>query len=122
MPKRRPTGWKRYFLITTHKLGGPEDDCWSALLFLQTELTPIRSTTATTEAEAAKEMEWYARRQMTIVKACMSMEAEVVKQIETQAAKRSRFTAYLCLECDRPLTQEEQEGDMLCEHCKGLTG
>lgn len=33
----------------------------------------------------------------------------------------SRFTAYLCLECDRPLTQEEQDANMLCEHCDPRT-
>ena len=29
----------------------------------------------------------------------------------------SRFTHFLCLECDRPLTQPEQDASMLCEHC-----
>lgn len=32
-------------------------------------------------------------------------------------AKIGRFTDSLCLECERPLTQEEQDRNMLCEHC-----
>ncbi len=44
----------------------------------------------------------------------------LVETTEGPAARfvASRFTSYLCLECDRPLLlEEETEGDMLCEHC-----
>jgi hypothetical protein len=80
--RKRPPGssWRRWFQVTTHKCGGPDDDCWAADLRLIDDIEAgvrlgrIRGEYGLTEEEARKKAEFHARRLAKIVNACVRWE------------------------------------------------
>ncbi len=78
-----PRGWKRWFRVTVRKVGGADDLCWTAQLMLVTDTLPLRTTFRTSEEDARKEMEHYARRLAKTVRACIAIDA--VASVRTPA-------------------------------------